>query len=413
MSSRSRCFLLLLLLGVFPRASAAERVRVPLDECIGKGCKFGKYVEITVTEKQFILTIDPNRCREMVYYCPTSYKAFQFEDGTPARVEGYELGKKSTDRFTVYIPRKYDTLFIIAPRKSDRDPVFDLRPFDKYLPAAGVAAAETVPAEAVPEADEVDTPSATGNRNAHGVGIVFGVESYSYAPPARHAANDATAFGESLRKRFGFSEDRVLVRTDARATKGEFERAFSANGWLARQVSAKSDVVVYFSGLGARNPGSGQGFLMLHDTDPEYPFTGYPLEELSRNLAALGVRSITIVLDASFSGRTRDNRPILPDAEVTGLERDLAAVPSATLLFLAASESETNAASEDRPHGLFTYWFLKGLGEEADLDHDGRVTAAEIETFVRDRVAADAARAGDAQHPVLVGQDTDRVLLTY
>ena len=47
---------------------------------------------------------------------------------------------------------------------------------------------------------------------------------------------------------------------------------------------------------------------------------------------------------------------------------------------------------EKSGHGLFTYFFLKGLRGEADLDGDGRITAGELRDFVSDGVRYRAGR---------------------
>ena len=53
----------------------------------------------------------------------------------------------------------------------------------------------------------------------------------------------------------------------------------------------------------------------------------------------------------------------------------------ATVLSAGASDQISNAYAE-KGHGLLTYFLLKALGGEGDLNKDGTVTLAEAHAFV-------------------------------
>ncbi len=98
--------LVLPLLLLAPEA-LADTTRIKLDLCIAGKCKkYGRFDTVTISDRHYIVRIDPHRCRDQIgYRCPTRYDAFTSEDGQPLRVQGYEPGSKSSDMFTVYVPR--------------------------------------------------------------------------------------------------------------------------------------------------------------------------------------------------------------------------------------------------------------------------------------------------------------------
>ena len=71
-----------------------------------------------------------------------------------------------------------------------------------------------------------------------------------------------------------------------------------------------SDVFVYYSGHGAPDlenaslsGGQTGAYFVAHDTDPNYAAqTGYSLDQFYKGLDALEAKSVTVVLDACFSG---------------------------------------------------------------------------------------------------------------
>lgn len=260
---------------------------------------------------------------------------------------------------------------------------------------------------------DVDFPAATSARTPQGIAVVIGIEDYRHAPNAPHAVNDAEIFREYLVKRFGYDRRNILLRLDEQATKGEFERIFGVNGWLERQVGPKSQVTVYYSGHGSPDIGSGTAFLVPHDIDPNYPSTGYALSDLYARLDALPAASATLVLDACFSGTSRTNEPLLADARPVALEVEEAPPEQDLVVLSAATGSQISSSADDRLHGLFTYYLLKGIQGDADANQDRVLTAGEVGNYVSAHVPSDARRMGREQTPVLHAADPARVLFRY
>lgn len=78
----------------------------------------------------------------------------------------------------------------------------------------------------------------------------------------------------------------------------------------------------------------------------------------------------------------------------------------------AASGSQISGALKDKEHGLFTYYLLKGMGGDADVNKDRFVTLGEIQSFVSTKVREQAALDGREQTPQLQG-NSNNVLVVY
>ena len=393
---------LLLLLLVGSAAQAADLQTFPIDVCIGKKCNSGIFHSITVTGHYFIVLIEPNWCSNKGYRCATSYGSITYDDELPARLQGYELGTKSSDMFSVYIPRGARSLYVEKINgKEQRFGSLDLTPFAKIADVP-VAAAATGAAAVVAEPEvpiEVRQPDA--------LALVIGIEEYRYAPAASFAENDAGMIRKYLVERLGFDPQRVLFRVGTEATRGEFERALSADGWLARRTTPASDVVVYFAGHGGCDWESGP-VLLPQDIDPEYPAMGLPLDQLYKRVSALGGRSATIVLDTSFSWKSRDGEALLTESQATACSPGGSDLPDGLGVYLAAAGGQINGVLAESRHGRFTYQFLMGLAAEAEADgnRDGVVTLGEMDEYLEGRFAGDESN----QTPLVLGDPSQALL---
>ena len=258
-----------------------------------------------------------------------------------------------------------------------------------------------------------DIPRALARPNA--VAVVFGVERYERAPGVPFARRDAAVFREYVSRLFGIGDDpaRLYFRTDDEVTIGEVRKVFGDDGWLARRVTSETDVVVYWAGHGEADLKSHAGYLLPNDADPNYPAqTGIALVELYDRLAALHAHSVTVFIDACFSGNTRSGAPLLDGARGVVVSLEHPALRSATMaVFSAATGEQLASAWPQQQHGVFTYWLLKGLRGEADVNGDGLITVDELDRFVRMNVSRTAALLDREQTPQVVAREKSRTLV--
>ena len=261
---------------------------------------------------------------------------------------------------------------------------------------------------------ELDLPSAA-EPNPDAIAVIIGVERYGALPSARFAARDAQLFRRYATSAFGVTDDRnhVYLRTDADATGNEFRKLFGDDGWLARRVRPTSDLYVYFSGHGAPDIKTRTPYLLPTDADAAYPKeTGYALNVLYQQLARLNARTVTVFLDACFTGATRTSgtlfngaRPIVISVEHPALLKDNFAV-------IAASGSDQIASDYPaKRHGLFTYYALLGLHGAADADSNRTITVGELEQYLSKTVPTSAASLDREQTPVVTARAKERPIV--
>ena len=82
-------------------------------------------------------------------------------------------------------------------------------------------------------------------------------------------------------------------------------------------------------------------------------------------------------------------------------------VPDGFTVFSAAGGDETSKPLNEAGHGMFSYFVMKGLEGDADDNSDNRITAGELQDYVRENVLQ---QSSGTQTPELQG-DGDRVLV--
>ena len=271
------------------------------------------------------------------------------------------------------------------------------------------------PSVRVPLTDDVERgiPHAAARRS-DAIAVILGVERYRSLPDARYAARDAALVRRYAVDAMGVSDDpeHLYVRTDSDVTNGELRKLFGESGWLARRVSANTDLLVYFAGHGAPDASRSGPFLLPFDADAAFVGeTGYSLGALYDRLARLPARSITVLLDACFTGETRNRQSIVPGTRPTVLSIEHPALVRRNMAVLSAARGVQVAG--DLPsarHGLFTYFVARGLRGEADADGDRTISIAELGRFVERGVSGAANRLDREQRPLLIARDSLRVL---
>lgn len=247
-----------------------------------------------------------------------------------------------------------------------------------------VPTSTSAPSIPVSDVDRVPPVKTTPRPNAYA--IVIGIESYrTHLPKADFADRDARLVAEYLTKVLGYPEENVVVRVNENATKTDLEKYVEA--WLPNNLDRGGSIFIYYSGHGAPNPKSGDAYLVPYDGDPTFiDKTGYSLKRLYAQLEKLPAKDITVVLDSCFSGA--GGRSVLAEGArpmVLSVENTLLA-GGKTVVLAASSGDQISGTYKDKGHGLLTYYFLKGLQGDGDLNHDGAIDLAELYEYVKPNV---------------------------
>jgi hypothetical protein len=295
--------------------------------------------------------------------------------------------------------------------------------FDVRVPTLAAAIPRTAgtsagcnPWAARPQVDcdraEPVAPAAAA-RNPDALAIVVGVERYQRIGEARYAERDARLMRSFAVRTLGVPDDaaHLAVRLNTDASGNELRRLLGERGWLSRRTTANSDVFVYFAGHGSlgsqRTP-----FLLPADADAGYvDETGVDLQALFDRLARLPARSITVMLDACFTGMARSGRPLIPGARAAVVSIEHPALLRRNMAVLVAARGAQLAG--DLPavgHGAFTWSVARGLSGSADPNGDRVITVAELSAFVEAEVSHGAATLDREQQPLSMARDTARAI---
>ena len=251
--------------------------------------------------------------------------------------------------------------------------------------------------------------------------MVIGNQSYKKAPQVDFALHDAQMMKKYLTTSLGFKEGNIFYVENA--SKLDFELLFgnqhTYKGKLYNSiVPNKSEVFIFYAGHGAPDLNSKQAYFVPVDASPNYlALSGYATSTFYQNLAKLPAKSITIVLDACFSGATLNGSVFKNISPVEIKPKHLYKLKNAVLL---SSSKGTQVSSwyNEKQHGLFTYFFLKALHHyNADFNKDKQITIKEVYRFIANQTEGVPYWArklhGIEQTPTLQGTQTNRVLLKY
>ena len=260
---------------------------------------------------------------------------------------------------------------------------------------------------------EKDIPKGK-KKNPDALAVVFGIESYKNVSDVTFAKRDATYMKEYFEKALGIPAKRIYYKTNDDVGKAEFDKVFSKDGWLDKRVKeGKTDLYIYYAGHGAPDIKKNKAYLIPYDGDPNYASqTGYEMDELYEQLGNLSARSTTVFLDACFTGANRESEILLAGARPVFMEVDESATRDVTV-FSASSGSEISSAWPEKKHGLFSYYLMKGMRGDADVNGDKKITVGELGNYVKENVSDMAGMLDREQTPGLQTLDNSKVLVQY
>jgi len=250
----------------------------------------------------------------------------------------------------------------------------------------------------------------TEKSNPKDIAVVVGIRDYSNPniPDVDYALNDASIMKEYLKNILGYSEENIIYLENP--SKGELETVFGTHsnpkGKLYNYVRpGESNIFVYYSGHGAPDIDEKKAYLVPYDGDPSYiSVNGFPLNILFENISAIPARGKTIVIDACFSGNTPKGmlmKGVSPLTVIPVISKGYEGLNVIT----AGKEGEVAGWYSEKHHGIFTYFFLKGIRGEADVNNDRVLTLGELADYLEENVPYYSRRLhGIEQHPVFTGK---------
>ena len=337
----------------------------------------------------------------------------------PYHVLGIAAFFGQTEIVKLLIERGADIDAAMANLERDRDKRarYGMKLLEKYAKKQEIASQPAMPkvSPAVPshsiKSDVEVLPSSKAGKNKSSYAIVIGIEQYRQGlPKADFAVSDAKPLAKYLSHVMGYPEENIIVLINEHATKSDFEKYFGR--WLLNNTEEESTVFVYYSGHGAPNPKTGDAYLVPYDGDPSFiEETGYSLRRLYAALEKLPAKEIVVALDSCFSGA--GGRSVLAKgARPLVMTMETSIIPQKIAVLSAASGHQISSTYEEKGHGLFTYFLLKGIKEKAEASGGGGIELRQLFRYLKPQVEKIARRKyNQEQSPQLTAPKKQRIFL--
>ena len=219
----------------------------------------------------------------------------------------------------------------------------------------------------------------TGVRNLNTFVVIIANEHYRKVAGVPYAINDGNVFRQYCEKTLGIPSQNIHYVPDA-TLNGLQEEVDWLKG-VSNAYKGNARIIFYYAGHGIPDEASKSAYLLPVDGNGTNVSTGYKLDDLYAALAANPTKSVTVFLDACFSGSKREEGMI---ASARGVVlKPKAGVPRGNMVvFSAATGAETAYPNKEQHHGMFTYFLLKKLQETK-----GDVTYSELSKYLLENVS--------------------------
>jgi len=138
------------------------------------------------------------------------------------------------------------------------------------------------------------------------------------------------------------------------------------------------------------------------------------VKELYKQMEEIKAKSVTIVIDACFSGKSEGDTPVIRSASPVffDISNPLLNVKNG-VVFTSSTGKQVSSWYHKKQHGLFTYYFLQGLRGRADTNNDGQITVKELEKHISKNVPEQARILYNREQTPEVMGDKEAVLVKY
>ena len=242
------------------------------------------------------------------------------------------------------------------------------------------------------------------------VAIIIGIQEYRRVPKAEFASNDARSFYDYAIRGLGVKPENIKLLLDQEADEVGILGALQ--NWLPLKTrKAQTDVYVFYSGHGLPSDDGGSLYLLPHGVDRQFlDRTAIKQSEVVSALQAANPKSVTLFMDACYSGQIRTGETLLASARPIVIAPRASSFPANFTVLTASAPDQLASSSPDLKHGVFSYYLMKGMEGEADQNKDGAITVQEMQSYLKDSVGRKAMALNRTQQPQVVG-DQSRVLV--
>ncbi len=242
------------------------------------------------------------------------------------------------------------------------------------------------------------------------VAIIIGIENYRRVAKADFANADAKEFYTYASRALGIKPENIKLLVDDGADDIEILNAFQ--NWLPLKVNkGKTDVYVFYSGHGYPSQDGSSLYFLPFNVDKQYlERTSVKQKEVVSALQKAQAKSVTMFIDACYSGQTRGGEVLIAGLKPIVAKTDEKAYPPEFTVITASAADQFSSASQDLKHGIFSFYLMKGMEGDADGNKDGKITSGELQQYLSEMVGRQAMGLNRTQNTQLFG-DANKVLV--
>jgi hypothetical protein len=208
--------------------------------------------------------------------------------------------------------------------------------------------------------------------------VIIANENYQKEVKVQFANTDGKIFKDYCEKTLGIPVKNIHFAKDASYGNMKSEIKWISDVSAAYKGQAK--LIFYYAGHGMPNEADKSAYLLPVDGFSSDFETAIKLDDLYSRLTANPAQSITVFLDACFSGAVRDDG-MLANARSVRIKPTSNVISGNTVIFSAATGEETAFPYKEKQHGLFTYFLLKKL-----QDTKGNVDFQTLSNYIIENV---------------------------
>ena len=221
--------------------------------------------------------------------------------------------------------------------------------------------------------------------------VILANSNYQHVAPVPYALNDGNIFRQYCESTLGIPTENIQLHADA--TYNEIRLAISWLNNICNAYKGDASVIFYYAGHGIPDAEDRSSYLLPTDGDGRYVSTAYKLDDLYYALGTMPAKSVTVLLDACFSGANRDGKMLAQERGVA-LKAQPGKPQGNTVVLSAAQGDQTAQLNDKEKHGMFTYYLLKKLQESS-----GNVTLNELSQYIIREVERRSAVINKPQTP--------------
>jgi WD40 repeat protein len=217
--------------------------------------------------------------------------------------------------------------------------------------------------------------------------VVVGVSQYENADyTLKYAAKDAEDFAAALKLQEGGIYGKVDIRlvTNADATRDDIVEALE---WLEGEVTARDVGMVFMAGHGVTDNKQRFYYLPVDGDLTKLRSTAVSRDDLLATMSGLAGKAMMFI-DACHSAASLDGeqKRSTAAADITQIVNELSSAENGVVMFASSTGRQVSIENDKWKNGAFTEALIEGFSGGADYVKDGKLTIAELDLWLSDRV---------------------------